>query len=200
MAHVRDVKNKKGRTSYQLVVELEAENGKRVRRYKTVKGTKKQANEALRKFQNELETGYAVNPSSMKLSDWMWTWLDQYLPNIEATTRSGYKDKIKNQINPYLGNIQLKALTPNTIQKWVNKLHKDQGLSPKTIRNAFLNLSAALEKAVVTQMIATNPCKGVELPKNQKYKAQIYTKQEIIQLVLLGDLQTKKFPTAFPLL
>lgn len=184
--HIEPRKNKNGTISYQLVVELESADGKRNRRYKTVKGTKKQANEALRKFQNELETGYAVNPSSMKLSDWMWTWLDQYLPNIEATTRSGYKDKIKNQINPHLGNIQLKALTPNTIQKWVNKLHKDQGLSPKTIRNAFLNLSAALEKAVVTQMIATNPCKGVELPKNQKYKAQIYTKQEIIQLLNLA--------------
>ena len=35
-------------------------------------------------------------------------------------------------------------------------------------------------------MIATNPCKGVELPKNQKYKAQIYTKQEIIQLLNLA--------------
>ncbi len=39
---------------------------------------------------------------------------------------------------------------------------------------------------MVTQMIATNPCKGVELPKNQKYKAQIYTKQEIIQLLNLA--------------
>ena len=185
--HIEPRKNKKGVVSYQLVVELESADGKRNRRYKTVKGTKKQAQEALRKFQNELETGYTVNPSSMKLSEWMWQWLDQYLPNIEATTRSGYKDKIENQINPYLGNIQLKALTPNTIQKWVNKLHNELGKSPKTIRNAFLNLNAAMEKAVVTQMISNNPCKGVELPKNQKYKAQIYTKQEIIQLLALAE-------------
>ena len=179
MAHIRESKNKKGITSYQLVVEIESEGGKRNRRYKTVKGTKKQAQEALRKFQNELETGYTITPASMNLGDWMWQWLDQYLPNIEATTRAGYKDKIKNHIVPHLGNIQLKALTPTTIQKWVNKLHQEQGLSPKTIRNAFLNLNAALEKAVVTQMIPHNPCKGVVLPKNQKYTAQIYTTQEI---------------------
>lgn len=185
--HIKARKSKKGVVSYQLVVELESESGKRNRRYRTVKGTKKQAQEALRLFQNELETGYTAAPSSMKLGDWMWQWLDQYLPNIEATTRSGYKDKIKNQINPHLGNIQLKALKAATIQSWVNKLHKQQGLSPKTIRSAYLNLNAALEKAVVTQMIPHNPCKGVELPKNQKYQAQIYTTQEIKELLQVAE-------------
>ncbi len=74
--HIKARKSKKGVVSYQLVVELESESGKRNRRYRTVKGTKKQAQEALRMFQNELETGYTAAPSSMKLGDWMWQWLD----------------------------------------------------------------------------------------------------------------------------
>ena len=44
-----------------------------------------------------------------------------------------------------------------------------------------------LEKAVVTQMIPHNPCKGVELPKNQKYQAQIYTTQEIKELLQVAE-------------
>lgn len=186
--HIKTRTGKDGKVSYQLVVEVEADpvTGKRNRYYRTVKGTKKQANEALRKFQNEIESGHTTTPSTMKVSDWMDQWLNQYRVNIEATTRSGYKDKIKNQINPHLGKLQLKALTANTIQNWVNKLHKEQGLSPKTIRNAFLILHAAMEKAVVIKMITTNPCVGVELPKNQKYVAQIYTKQEIVQLLDLA--------------
>ena len=185
--HIKPYKGKNGVVSYQLVVELPSENGKRIRRYKTVKGTKKQAQEALRKFQNELETGYTVTPASMKLSVWMDTWLTQYCPNIEATTRDGYKDKIKNQINPYLGNTQLKALNPVTIQTWVNKLHKEKGLAPKTIRNAFNILNPALQKAVVTKLIPSNPCTGVVLPKGQKYNATIYSTQEIKDLLKIAE-------------
>lgn len=186
--HIKTRKGKNGNISYQLVVEVEPDpvTGKRNRYYRTVKGTKKQVNDALRKFQNEIESGNTVAPSTMKVSDWMDQWVNQYLPNIEATTRAGYKDKIKNQINPHLGNIQLKALNANTIQNWVNTLYNTQGLSPKTIRNAYLNLHAALEKAVITRMIPSNPCNGVELPKNQKYKASIYTTQEINAMLALA--------------
>lgn len=36
-------------------------------------------------------------------------------------------------------------------------------------------------------MIPHNPCKGVELPKNQKYQAQIYTTQEIKELLQVAE-------------
>lgn len=186
--HIKTRTGKDGKISYQLVVEVEADpvTGKRNRYYRTVKGTKKQVQEALRKFQNEIDSGYTTSPSTMKVSDWMDQWLTQYRVNIEDTTRSGYKDKIKNQINPHLGALQIKALTASVVQKWVNTLHKDRSLSPKTIRNAFLILHAAMKKAVITKMITSNPCEGVELPKSQKYMAQIYTTQEITQLLELA--------------
>lgn len=173
--HLRKRVGKSGVVSYQLIAETECDpiTGKRERRYKTVHGTKKQAEAALRKMIDDLEQGNVTTSSAMKVQDWMTLWVETYLPNIEETTRVGYDEKIKNYIAPELGHIQLKALKPTNVQTWINGLSK-RGLSPKTIRNAYNNLNAAMKKAVVLRMIPHNPCEGAELPKLVKYQANIY--------------------------
>lgn len=178
--HIDPRKNKDGSISYQLVVEVERDplTGKRRRYYKTVRGTKKEANAALRKLITDCESGGVAAPSAMKIEDWMAQWLSLYLPNIEPTTRDSYEEKIRNYIIPGLGKIQLKSLKTENIQRWVNDL-STRGLSPKTIRNAYNNLNAALKKACVLRMIPYNPCDGVELPKLEHYEAKIYDADDI---------------------
>lgn len=135
------------------------------------------------KMKVELERGYFYDPSSMLLKDWILQWLDNYLPNIEATTRTHYRNAINTHIIPDLGHVMLKHLKSTAIQTWVNDLHTKKGLSPKSVRNVYLNLRAALAKAVVLRMLPYNPCEGVVLPKATKYKATIYTVQEMNHLL-----------------
>ncbi len=106
-----------------------------------------------------------------------------YVINVEATTKAGYEEKIRNYIKPNLGHIPVNALKTATIQQWVNELSTGKGLSPKTIKNAYQNLNAALEKAVALQMIPTNPCKNVVLPKARKMITNVYNKAEIDQML-----------------
>ena len=163
--HLRKRIINKGGVSYQLSAEGERDpiTGKRERRYKTVKGTKKQAEAELRKMIADLESGSVITASSMKLSDWMATWLTTYLPNIEQTTRDGYQENIDNYIDPALGHLPIKAIKPDNIQVWINSL-SGLGKSRKTIRNAYNNLNDALKKAVILRMIPYNPCEGTVLP------------------------------------
>lgn len=181
---IRIRENKNGR-SYQVIIEGERDpvTGKRNRKYKTVRGTKKQAELVKRKMIEAMETGDIMVASPMKLKDWMEEWVSSYVPNIEATTRVGYNERIRNSINPYLGDVPLKALKPLSVQQWVNTLRNEKGLKPKTIKNAFLNLRAALDKAVLLSMISSNPCVGVELPKMQKYQGQYYNKEELKEML-----------------
>ena len=183
--HIRKRTTKSGKTSYQVIVESEHDplTGKRERQYKTVNGTRKQAEALLRKMIGEVEEGNIITTSSLKTGDWLIQWVNTYLPNIEETTRAGYNDRIKNCIIPYLGSVPLKSLKANNIQQWINQLHIQRGLSPKSIKNIYLNLKAALDKAVILRMLSYNPCTGVELPKLQKYKAEIYDKNEIALLL-----------------
>lgn len=187
--HLRKrVSKKTGEVSWQVTVEGEKDplTGERQRAYKTVRGTKKQAEAVKRKMIDEMENGGITKASTMKLGDWMLQWLALYLPNIEATTRAGYKDRIEKRIIPILGSIPLKSLNTAHIQGWVNGLKKE-GLAPKTVKNAYLNLKAALDKAVVLKMLPYNPCVGVELPKLQKYRGDIYDKAEMENLLKVAE-------------
>lgn len=182
--HLRKRVGVDGAVSYQLIVEGERDpiSGKRERRYKTIKGTKKAAEAALRRMIDDMENGNVTAASAMKVADWMGTWLENYLPNIADTTRAGYREKIKNYIIPGLGNTQLQVLRADQIQRWINGMTQS-GLSPKTIRNVYNNLNAAMNKAVVLRMLPFNPCDGVELPKLIKYQAKVYNKWQIKNLL-----------------
>lgn len=185
--HVRKRIKKDGSTSYQVVVESDRDplTGKRERHYKTVNGTKKQAEAIMRQKIAEVESGGIVTASAVKVGDWVTEWLALYRPEIEATTRDGYRNSIKNHIKPVLGNVPIKALKTGNVQAWVNSLSA-KGLAPKTIRNSFNNLNAAMEKATVLHMIPYNPCRGVELPKAKKYQASVYSATQVNNLLAIA--------------
>ena len=182
--HLKPRENKDGSKSYQIVIELDRDpvTGKRIRQYKSVKGTKKQANAILHDLLAQYNSGNIVNATTMTLGSWFDQWLNNYLPNIESTTRDSYEEKIRNHIKPSLGSIPLKILNANTIQTWINGMIQ-KGLSPKTIRNTYNILNPALKKAVPLRMIPHNPSEGVVLPKLQKPKVEIHDKEESRQVL-----------------
>lgn len=183
--HIRKRTAKNGTNSYQIIIEEDRDplTGKRERHYQTINGTKKQAEAALRKLLDKVEGGGILHETSVKLDAWMQQWLELYVTEIAATTRASYKEKIRNYIQPHLGHIPLKALNNLTIQKWVNHMSNELGLSPKTIRNTFNILKPALDKAVVLKMIPGNPCTGTKLPKAVKHQTEIYDQSEIEKML-----------------
>ena len=182
--HLKPRENKDGSKSYQIVIELDRDpiTGKRIRHYKSVKGTKKQANAMLHNLLAQYNSGNIVNATTMTLGSWIDQWLNNYLPNIESTTRDSYEEKIRNHIKPSLGSIPLKILNANMIQTWIKGMIQ-KGLSPKTIRNTYNILNPAIKKAVLLRMIPHNPSEGVVLPKLQKPKVEVYTEAESKQVL-----------------
>ena len=183
--HIRRRQASDGKMSYQIIVETDPDpiTGKRQRKYFTHHGTMREANAILDRLKAEIASGGIAKPSALKLSDWMSEWMRLYLPNIAETTRAGYEERIKTRLTPYLGNYPLNTLRTASIQGWVNMLSQDEHLAPKTVKNVYLNLKAALDKAVVLNMLPSNPCTGVVLPKPVKYQAQVYNNTEIMQML-----------------
>jgi len=182
--HLRKRLNKKGEVSYQITVESDrdAVTGERNRTYKTIKGTKKQAETEMRKMISEIENGGIVSPSALTVKEWMKTWLNSYKTNIEETTKIGYQEKIDEYINPYIGHIPIKSLQSLVVQNLINDL-KNKGLAPKTIRNFYNILNPAMKKAVELRMIPYNPCEGATLPKLVKFKPKVYDKDQIAEVL-----------------
>lgn len=187
--HIRKRTTKGGKASWQIILETDKDpiTGKRQRMYQTVNGTKKEAEALLNKLKYQSQNGNVlVQQSALKLSDWMDDWMRLYNANLSPTTKTGYKQQIDKRIKPCLGRTPLKTLSSNQIQSWVNSLTQ-QGLSAKTVKNTFLNLSAALDKAEELQMIGRNPCKHIVLPTVKKYNAQVYTMTEVQNILKLAQ-------------
>lgn len=176
---IRKRTNKEGKvTGWQVTVEgIRGPNGERKRFSKTVR-TKQEAKDMELKMLNQLTSGGIQKTTPITVQTWITTWLAVHKPNIEATTRQGYEEKIRNYIVPAMGNYPIANLTQTFIQSWVNDLRK-QELAPRTIKNAFQCLHASLKKAAELGMIPNNPSSSIVLPKAEDYDAEILTDKEI---------------------
>lgn len=180
-------KRSNGEIRYEITVEGERDllTGKRNRAYKTIKGTKKEAKAIMRQMIVDMERGITIRKSPKKVAEWLNEWLELYLPNIEETTRIGYKTKINNYLIPALGDIYLQSLRTEHVQKMINDMIARE-LSPKNIRDTYNNINAAMKKAVILRMIPFNPCEGVALPKLKRYKAKVYDLEMIHKLLAIA--------------
>lgn len=200
--HIRPRKRKDGQKAFQLIAELPPDpvTGKRQRKYETIIGSKKDAEKALHKLLDELQNGEYIDHSDVTVEAWMPEWYELYIKGIVSpATQVSYKDNMRLYIFPLLGKARLQDLTPNQVQRFVNQLTKaapksGNPLSPKTVRNIFLNLSAALEKAEQLEMIRRNPCRQVVLPKSSRYVGAAYDEEEVEKLLLAAKGTDMELP------
>lgn len=187
---IRKRLDSKGNVTYQITLEMDRDpiTGVRHRRYHTVHGSKREAQEVLKKLLLNPDENLNSIPSSMRLRDWMRVWLDEYLPHIAQTTRDGYEEKLRNHISPVLGGTPINQLDTTQIQRFINS-RIDRGMSPKSIRSMFNNLNASLNKAVQLKILSHNPCVGVVLPKLKRYKSEVYDAEQINRLL---DIASKE--------
>ena len=175
---------------WQITIELPRDpiTGKRNRRYKSVDGTKKEAERAMHEFIREIEKGYYVTDSKTTISEWIDTWLEVYIvPNVSPTTLSRYQGMIKRYIKPIIGHMQVQQLNTLAVQAWVNSLKTSPAsgkeMSASTIKHAYHVLKGSLDKAVMAGVIPRSPCTGIMLPKGQKKPPVVYDEAQIKQLI-----------------
>lgn len=189
--HVRKRNVKSGITTYQIIVEEEnnCSGGKRNRFYKTIHGSKKDAEKAMRNMISELENKAFTKESKLTVKEFMLQWLDLYVKNqLSPTTVQHYIDQTEKYIIPKFGNIYLQQLKNIDIQKWVFDLQKGspltgKPLAPKTIKNIMLNLSAAMKKAVMLDLIPKNPCDNITMPKLERFEPDVYSMEEVNKML-----------------
>lgn len=154
--------------------------GKRKQYQKSGFSTKKEALAAGTKALNEYNnTGLHFTPSEISYADYLDYWMDNYCRiNLKETTCAGYEKKIKNNIKPAIGAYKLKALTPATMQAFVNDLF-NQGYSRNTLAVIKGILTGSLTYAVEPlKFIQISPMLYVKLP-SPRAKAEIQTRSHV---------------------
>lgn len=181
--HIRKRVNKTGITC-QIILDKGVDlQGRRIRDYITVNGTKREAQQILSEKLNEYNKGTYIEPSEITVDQHLEQWLDTYVRrNLAPYTVDGYTTNIKRYILPYIGTVKLQKLMPLQVQRMYDELQK-KGYSPRTIRYAHTTLREALQHAFKMQLIPRNPADFVTLPKQVKYKAKVYEEDEVLKML-----------------
>ena len=126
------------------------------------------------------------NITKMTVESYMRRWLiDVKQPDLKPGSFDRVEQSLEYQIFPYIGHIQLNALTSNDIQQMINNILEKWSFS--TAKKAYNNLNSCLELAVTKGEITKNPVNGVKLPsaKNKVTKeVNAYTSEEIEAIVV----------------
>lgn len=131
--------------------------------------TKEEVRKKLTQIQYEIDNDLYVVPTKLTLSNWLNTWLDDYVRcSVKEFTYDSYYGICKNHIKPVLGDIPITKITANRIQKFYNYLLDVKGLSVKTVKNIDGTLHKAMEQALIVGHIKMNPCNQTRLPKTPK--------------------------------
>jgi len=80
-----------------------------------------------------------------------------------------------------IGLVQLQKLKPVEIQNVGSHVHDDTFTD--SVRYVYRVLNIALNRAVKCQILAANPCVAVEPPRQEKYKATAYNREELMALI-----------------
>ena len=173
------------RKLYYVSMELgRDENGKRIKQYRTFP-TLAAARNGLRDFhaglERERELERKLAPAQeLDLAHWLEYWMDSIVrPNRAETTVYAYQKIIDNHIDPALGTVPLKRLTPKMVQEYYTETQRTSGLSSNTMRRHHDLLSSALRSAVRQDVIPASPMERVEPPRVRTAESYFYNNQEL---------------------
>ena len=173
-----------------------------------VKGNKKKAEAFISdminkyKYLEEVRANDNLNESVL-FSDYLNEWLELHRGNVEEITYCGHESIIRVHLYPYfkrLG-ISLSNLKAIHIQKYYSDKMKPNSaadgkstLATNSLCRHHAVLRKALDYAVRTELIISNPADKVQKPKQERYKGAYYNADEINNLLKVVKGTTLEIP------
>jgi integrase len=167
--------------------ERDPATGKRQTRYVTVNGTKKDAQRELTTLLAEVETGTAVDPSKVTVSEYLHEWLVGG-DGLSPKTLERYRQLAEQQIVPHLGATAVQKLRPAQIAEWHLALLKAGGaggrpLSTRTVGHAHRVLHRALERAMRLEIVSRNVTRVIRPPAVEAAEVAILSAEQIAEVL-----------------
>lgn len=142
-------------------------DGRPIRHYETIRGTKADAQRRLRELLSGMDKGIPI-PTTGRLTvkELLDQWLSGYCKtNCQQRTQDGYESIIRNHLAP-LSHVRLRDLQPQVIQAHYGTLC--QNLSNRTVMHVHRVLNQALKWAVRQDYLGRNPAERVDAPSPRR--------------------------------
>ena len=186
--HIR--KRGKAKDSWTVVMNMgyDPVTGKRRQVWRTVRGTKREAQELLVNLLHQRQTGVDAPTGRLTVGDFLERWLRDYAqPNTAPKTLRRYSEIVHIHLVPLLGDIPLSKLRPLHVQRAYAEV-ASKGLSAQTALHCHRVLREALKHAVRWQLLSRNPADAVEPPKVARREITAPTLEELRRLTTAADI------------
>lgn len=148
----------------------------------TTFASKREAERFLSLAEADVAQGRWLMPDAAQLTvgQWCEQWFGPASTTWKVKTLQTYRSVLDRLILPRLGDAQLATLRPITVSRWVADLVNN--LSPSQARQAYRLLSQIMKAAMDNDLIATNPCRTVKLPRLPEANPVILTPEQVDRL------------------
>lgn len=172
---------------------------RRVTKFKTIHGAKRDAQRALRDILTSVENGTFADAGKLTVGAWLKQWLDEAQHKVAPKTLQRYREIVDLHLVPALGAEPLSKLQPAKIQAYytkalsVGRRDGSGGLSAQTVVHHDRVLHVALKRARALRLIASNPVEDVSKPAVEHREIEVLAPTETAA-VLAAARTTRLFP------
>lgn len=165
------------KSTYYVYMTIEDEYKKRKQKNMGSYSTKKDAEKRKRELIYLKDQNKLLLTNEQTLETYLNEFMITYKRNLSITTYLSYEKILEKHIYPKLGKIKLSELQPIHLQKYVDE--KTEELTPQTVKIHLNILSVALTYAYKLKMIENKLVDRIMIPKNEKFKNEIYTEEDL---------------------
>ena len=175
----------KRKKAYSVVYNYIDEHGETKQKWETWH-THKEALKRKAEVENQQNNGTFLPPNNQKVSDFLYDFVSTY--GAKQWGVSMYDSQtalIANYINPIIGDMEVQAITPRVVDKYIqtlqrtppvckrNRKPKTEFISNQNIEKIIKLLRCAFKQAVRWELIEKNPFENTVLPKTEYKKRDI---------------------------
>jgi integrase len=159
--------------------------GKRITRFVTFHGTKREAQSELARLIAAVKSGDFIEASRLTIADYLRAWVKvAETASISPKTAERYRELIERQIIPFIGATRLQKLKAAHVAEWHAALlregrHDGSGLAPRTVGHAHRVLHKALADAVARELLLRNPASLIAPPKIVSDEIEILSSEQV---------------------
>ena len=175
--------------SWTVIIDMgnDPASGRRRQIWRSVRGTKRQAQELLTELLHQRDNGIDIPSGRATVATFLEYWLANSAKlNCAPATVLQYQWAVRKHLVPAFGSVALTKLRPGHVQALYGKLN-DGGLTARSILHIHRVLKAALTQAVAWQMLATNPAAGATPPRPERYEPPVLSPADVRRLLTSAD-------------
>ena len=179
--HIR----RRGAKSWELKFDVGTDplTGRRLTKYASFKGTKRDAEKKLAELITVAEKGAYIDPVKTTVAEFFEKWEMWAAGQVSAKTLERYRELAKHHIRPHVGVLPIQKLKAVHLAELYGKLQKAKpegaALAPRTVGHVHRLLHRALGQAVKWSVIVANPAASADPPRVQQAEIEILAPDQI---------------------